>query len=522
MAFRGPLASSYGGAVALVVLALTPYLVLTTAELPLSSLIQSDVGLGGTAIQVTSGMANAAYAVGAVIAAQLAARLPARRMLVVYAVLFVVGSVLAAWAPVPGFHVAGRVLQGLSTGLMLIAAVPPLIIGWPQSKLPITATIMNLGLFGAVALGPVVGGASASTGTWRPLFWIVAGLGALTVVMALLTYEDDPPAHPDAPLDVTALVLAAGGCAAAFFGASYLTGHRFVSLPVLVPLGAGVLMLLALIVHQARSRDALMPVGRMLARLYPVLGIVVAMVAGAVSVSLVQVVQTGWEERATPVHLGMLFWPEFGAAVVTAVLFGFLLRTRWLMVLVLAGLVGLAGAAALLTGAARGSSALVVVGSGLVGFGAAASVAPALFLSGLSLQSTLLPRIFALVELLRGVAAFLVGPLLLHLAQTTGAAPATGLRTATWILFALATAGVLLVVTLFLLGRGRLQTPDIEPWLEGEEPALGSPAISGVLQPDAPPAGAWEDDGEGTPRKPEPRRDEGPARDGDRAAVGAA
>src|SRR4051794_1957810 len=102
MPSRGPLADSYPGAVALVLLALTPYLVLTTAILPLEGIIGQDVGMGQTASQVTSGMANAAYAVGAVLAAQLATRLPARRMLVAYAVLFVAGSTLAATADLPG------------------------------------------------------------------------------------------------------------------------------------------------------------------------------------------------------------------------------------------------------------------------------------------------------------------------------------------------------------------------------------------------------------------------------------
>ena len=53
------------GAVALVLLrALTPYLVLTTALTPLQKLIGPDLGLGPRALQVTAGMANAAYAFG--------------------------------------------------------------------------------------------------------------------------------------------------------------------------------------------------------------------------------------------------------------------------------------------------------------------------------------------------------------------------------------------------------------------------------------------------------------------------
>jgi hypothetical protein len=47
------------------------------------------------------------------------------RMLVVYAALLLTGSVLAASAQSSGMYIAGRVLQGLCTSLLLIAAVPP-------------------------------------------------------------------------------------------------------------------------------------------------------------------------------------------------------------------------------------------------------------------------------------------------------------------------------------------------------------------------------------------------------------
>ncbi len=105
-------------------------------------------------MSLSSGLANAAYAVGTVLAVQFAQHLPQRRMLIVYAALLVIGSVLAAAAQDPGMYIAGHVLQGLCTSLLLIAAVPPLAIGYPASKLRITAMIMNLCIFGAVALGP--------------------------------------------------------------------------------------------------------------------------------------------------------------------------------------------------------------------------------------------------------------------------------------------------------------------------------------------------------------------------------
>src|SRR5579875_369035 len=144
MRFRGPLADSYAAAVALVVCALIPYLALSSAINPLLPVLSKSLPLSQQALQLTSGMANAAYAFGTVMAVQFAVHLRGRRMLVLYAALFVLGSVLAATAITPGLFIAGHVLQGLTTSLMPIAAVPPLIIGWPTAKMRYTAIIMNL------------------------------------------------------------------------------------------------------------------------------------------------------------------------------------------------------------------------------------------------------------------------------------------------------------------------------------------------------------------------------------------
>jgi MFS family permease len=484
MRFRGPLADYYPAAVVLVVCALVPYLVLSTALSPLDQLLQKDLGLSSAALQLTGGMSNAAYSFGTVLAVQLTMRLPVRRLLFLFAALFLIGSVLAAWAPAPGLFVAGRITQGLTTGLMLIAAVPPLVIGWPANKMRSTAVVMNLGIFGAVAIGPVVGGLLAGASEWRWLFWATVILGAVTLLFVVLTFEDQEPQGRDAPVDIVGLCLAGFGCAAAFFGVSELSSHALLSPIVVWPLLTGVALIAGALAYEYRTPNPLMPVER-LAHSIPVAGILTAMVAGAVSVAIVDLAETALQSKgASPTHAAMLFWPEFGGALATAALFGALFFTRWVPLLAFSGLMILAGGAAILTGAAGGSDALVAVGSGCAGIGAGASVSPALFMCGFSLASPLLPRVFAMIELLRGVAAFLTGPILLHIAMTTGGTPEVGLRNATWVAFAIAGGGALLVALIWVAGRARLQEPDVEGWLDGQGPAIESPPLGATLRAD--------------------------------------
>jgi hypothetical protein len=220
-----------------------------------------------------------------------------------------------------------------------------------------------------------------------------------------------------------------------------------------------------------------MPV-RQLATTFPAYGILIAMAASASAIGLMELLLTVVQKTSTPTALALQFLPEFGAAVITAVLFAFLFRTRFTPVLAIGGLAMVAVAAALLTGLATGGSVLVAAGSGLIGLGVGASVSPALFITGFSLRSAQIQRVFAFLELVRGVTAFLVAPVLLYLATAVGGGAAAGTQTAIWICLAIAAGGALVTIALFVLGGERLQAPDLETWTDGEPAWDSTPLLS--------------------------------------------
>jgi hypothetical protein len=303
----------------------------------------------------------------------------------------------------------------------------------------------------------------------------VAGLGVATVAFVVLTFEDQEPADRSVRWDPIGVALCAAACGSLFFAVSYLPASSLSSLAVLLPFVAGVLALLGALVWEFFSRHALMPI-RGLAHTIPVAGISTAMIAGASAVALIQLAQTTLQAKGvSPTDAGLLFLPEFGAAIVAAVAFGALFRTRYTPLLALAGLLLLGAGGGLVVAATTGPNGLVAVAACLIGLGTGFSVAPALFISGFSLPSQNLPRIFALIELLRGVAAFLAGPLLLQLAESLGGI--AGLRTASWVALALPLAGGAFVLAVFLLGHGRLQEPNLDAWVDGDEPAVHSAAL---------------------------------------------
>ncbi|HYB31598.1 MAG TPA: MFS transporter [Solirubrobacteraceae bacterium] len=490
---QGRLAGRYPAVAAMVVCALVPYLALSGALGPITPIIAGDLHMSLQTMALGSGLANAAYAVGTVLAVQFALLLPQRRMMVIYAVVLVLGSVLTAAAQSPAMFIGGRVLQGLCTSLLLIAAAPPLFLGFPMSRLRSTAVIMNMCIFGAVALGPLIGGIQASAHAWRPLFWIVSLISVAALVLSLLTFEDAPPADPTAPKDPLAIALAACGAAAAFFGASMLLTHGFLDDVTIAPLLAGLALIVILIVTQSVRPNPLLTIRTMLTSTIPVAGIVVALFAAAASVSATELSEGVLATRYGPLHVGLLYLPEFAGAVVTAFVLGYVLQRRALQYLPLAGMGFLAAGILVFRIELPPSQALALVGSGLTGIGVGATVAPALFVAGFSLPSANLQRVFAIVELLRAVAAFMIAPVFAHFAATVGSGPYGGVGIALWIGAGLAVAGALLAVTIYALGGARPQAPDIPTFLAGASPAWPSPPLLARVRRRAPARVAAQD-----------------------------
>lgn len=479
---QGPLAGRYPAVAAMVTLALIPYLALSAALDPLVPIISAQLHMSAQTMAISSGLGNAAYAVGTVLAVQFAQHLPQRRMLVGYAVMLVVGSVTVAAAPNASTFVIGHVLQGLATSMLLIAAAPPLTIGFPRDKLRNTAMIMNMCVFGAVALGPFIGGVQAEAHAWRPLFWIVAAVALAALVLAVLTFDDAPPADRDAPRDLPAIVLATVGCTAAFVGAAQLTSHELSDLAVTVPMLGGLLLIVALIVYQYRAARPLLTIRTMLTSAIPVAGVGVALFAAAASVAATALTAAVFLQSFSPVQVGLLYLPELGGAIVMAVVFGFVISRRAMHYLPLVGMALLAAGILVFRLSLPANHSLALLGSALTGLALGATVAPALFVAGFSLQSNSLQRVFAIIELLRAVAAFMVAPIFAHLAIRVSDDLVAGTGVALWVGFGLAVGGAVFGVAVYTLSGARPQTPDLDEFLDGDSPAWHSPPLLARLR----------------------------------------
>lgn len=472
---RRPLEGSYWTTLAIVLLALSPNIVVTTAYALMSKTIGHAVGLDPTGLAVTEGLANAGYAFGALAGGDFTQRFKQRYVFLVCESLFVIGALLAAFAWGPISFAVGRVLAGLATGFLLTAAIPPLVQRFGPDRLAVSAAWINIGFFGAVTAGPIVGGAAAIGIHWRWFFAGLALLGLAGLVLALLALPVEDPPNPDLPADWPAFGLAGLGTVAPFVAVSLLVSVGFASPSFAGLLGAGTLALVALLVLEYRKEEPLSPVKPM-STSRPVLGILVASLGGAVYVTLLDLAEQYLLKvsHESPLSAGVAVWPQVVTLILAATIFYVLVRRRsaYIGMFVLLGLLLLVGAAALLNGLGTWNARDVVLGAAaLLGFGAGATVSPALWLAGWSTPVALVGRVFALIELIRAEADYVMDPIMRRIAV------GHGIGEALWLTLLIALASTALCVAVYLLSGVRPERPDLDRYLEEGEPGLASPAL---------------------------------------------
>ncbi len=477
----------YDVTLASAIISLVPFIVVTTAYAMFSRQIQADLHVGQRAVQIVAGISTAGYAFGALLGGDLVQRFSQRPLFFACEALFVLGCIASAAGHGMVAYGAGRVLAGLATGLLLVVALPPVIQKFPPEKLPITVIFINLGFFGAVCIGPLLGGWVASGHAWRWFFAGLGGIAALNLLVALFTLPAAPPTNPDLRFDPWALVLGFTAVVLPFWAAGELATHGFAAFRFAVPLSLGLACFVALILVEYHQEDPLAPVKPMWTTA-SVVGTLTAMIAGGVFVAFLELGERLQMEvvHRSPLETGILFWPLAVAVCITAVMLGVLLKTRYLPFLVLGGMLCLiVGGALIMTLGAEGQPARTLAAAGLLGLGAGATVSPGLYLAGFPLPSKIIGRVFALVELVRSLADYIIAPVIAKIAREGSQKPPLdwpGVHEAAGITLWITIGFTVLGALLWISGGIGLPVPNIQAWIKDNKPAIRSPVLLARLR----------------------------------------
>ncbi|MFP5282883.1 MAG: MFS transporter [Actinomycetes bacterium] len=180
------------------------------------------------------------------------------RMLVAALTLFLLGSVIGGLAPDLGWLVAGRAVQGLGGGGLLVLVQAMAVELVPPRDRPRQLSIVGAVFALAAVTGPLLGGWLADTIGWRWAFWLNLPVGAVALAAAgvLLRRPAPQPVRIDVA-GIAAMAVAVSGLVllAAWGGTTYAWTS-----PVVVGLAAvAVLAGAVLLVVERRAPAPLIP-----------------------------------------------------------------------------------------------------------------------------------------------------------------------------------------------------------------------------------------------------------------------
>ena len=188
-----------------------------------------------------------------------ARRIGARRLFIVSAVLFTVGSMLCGAATSVTELTIFRVIQGLGGGMLMPVGQMILVKKAGRANLPRVMSAIGVPLILGPVFGPTIGGLLLDNIGWRWIFFVNLPVGIAAVIAAVILLPRDS-AENAGRLDVGGLVLAAAGLVALTYGLAE-TGSSDVGSPhVLAPALIGLALIAIFVVRALRMERPLLDV----------------------------------------------------------------------------------------------------------------------------------------------------------------------------------------------------------------------------------------------------------------------
>jgi len=186
-------------------------------------------------------------------------KLGRKRVFMVGILIFIIGSAACGVSPGINILIASRIVQGIGGALMI-----------PGSLSLISSSINEnergkaIGTWSAVTVmvtmgGPVLGGALADAGLWRYIFFINVPIGIVTLVILALKVSESRDTDSDKTIDFPGAIAIALGLASVTFGFLRIPAVGFGNWQVYLSLTGGVLLLIAFLIIEAKSKHPMMP-----------------------------------------------------------------------------------------------------------------------------------------------------------------------------------------------------------------------------------------------------------------------
>lgn len=237
-------------------------------------------GLGGTALDVDWVVTG--FLVGVVVGqpavGRLADRFGRRDVYLRCLAVFTVGATMCAAAPSMPVLVAGRFIQGLGGGGIIPLSMALVYELFPPHRRGMAMGIWGIGVAGAPAAGPPVGGLLVTNFGWRWVFVTFAVFAAVALVLSWIALRDSGFREPRT-LDVRGWVLASVAVVAIVVGSRQIPVWGVTSATTAVVALVGVVASVTFVRHARRTANPVVDLSMFATRAFSLAMVVNALLA---------------------------------------------------------------------------------------------------------------------------------------------------------------------------------------------------------------------------------------------------
>ncbi|MFX3619088.1 MAG: MDR family MFS transporter [Sporolactobacillus sp.] len=171
--------------------------------------------------------------------------------------IFLIGTLIAAFSPTFGFLLTGRVIQALGTGLNMPIMTTTILIIYPPKKRGGAMGLVGLVITFAPAIGPTLSGIIIDSLNWRWLFYLIAPLALISVLIGA-KYLRNVTQLKRSTIDIISIVLSTLGFGGIVYGFSMAGDISWSGRSVYWPLIIGIIGLVLFIFRQLKINNPIL------------------------------------------------------------------------------------------------------------------------------------------------------------------------------------------------------------------------------------------------------------------------
>ncbi|KYG91577.1 DHA2 family efflux MFS transporter permease subunit [Metasolibacillus sp. FSL K6-0083] len=171
--------------------------------------------------------------------------------------LFLLGTVMAAFAPSFGILIAGRMVQAAGAATMSPLLMNIMLISFPIEKRGTAMGLFGLVMFAAPAIGPTLSGWIVEHYNWRVLFEMIIPFAAISLVLGIWKLRNIMPTR-EVTIDYLSLVLSTIGFGGLLYGFSMAGSKGWGELEVYGTIILGVIGFITFVARQLKLEEPLL------------------------------------------------------------------------------------------------------------------------------------------------------------------------------------------------------------------------------------------------------------------------